>query len=447
MIERLRQAVDAGFSAAVADLGQLVRIPSFAGDDAPLGVIEHSAATVADLIAQLGAHQVDVVRANATGGPAVLGRIDGPSQAPTVLLYAHHDVQPVAKDWDTPPFEPIERLGRLYGRGAADDGAGIVVHLAALRALQAAGAKCPVNVVFFIEGEEESGSSTFDQLLHDYQDRLAADVVVIADSVNWAVGQPALTTSLRGITELTVTLRTAEHAVHSGMFGGPILDAPLLLARLLATLHDSAGQVAVAGLKASGEATIEYPEDRLRAEAGLLPSVQFAGHGSLSTRLWHSPAIDLIGFDCTSVAAASGTLLPSAAARLSVRVPPDQDADEAQQLVRQHLLKQPVFGAQVEVISGSAGQGFQVGDSPARQAAEWALGQAFGSPCLSMGLGGSIPLTKPLKEVFPNIEVLITGVEDPDSRAHSGNESVHLADLRKAILGEALLLARLGGLV
>ncbi|MCL2787999.1 MAG: dipeptidase [Micrococcales bacterium] len=444
-IAALRSRVEEGFPRLQDDLGELVRIPSFATAGSDAGVLDRSAQAVADLLRGVGAEDVQVIQAltpeGGVGGPGVIGRIPGPPGAPTVLLYAHHDVQPVVDDWDTSPFVPTQIGSRLYGRGAADDGAGIAVHLGALRAL---GPGLPVTVTFFIEGEEESGSPTFAALLREHHSALAADIVVIADSMNWRVGVPGLTTSLRGVVELTVTLRTAHHAVHSGAFGGPILDAPLLLTRLIATLHDDEGSVAVDGLVATGTSNVDYPEEDFRRDAALLPGISLAGRGTIADRLWFAPAIDLIGFDCTPVDEASGTLIPQARAMLSVRVPPGMDAVEAQRLVGAHLRAHAPFGAEITVHDGAAGQPFLVAPSRSMEAATWALAEAFGEPVVELGMGGSIPLTADLTSVFPGIEVLITGVEDPDSRAHSGNESVHLGDLKKAVLGEALLLARLG---
>jgi acetylornithine deacetylase/succinyl-diaminopimelate desuccinylase-like protein len=228
------------------------------------------------------------------------------------------------------------------------------------------------------------------------------------------------------------------------MYGGPLLGAPLLLARLLATLHDADGAVAVDGLGPTGHSDLAYPEDRFRANAALLPGLRLAGRGSLVDRLWCSPALDLIGFDVTSVDAASNTIAPQARARLSLRVPPGMDAATAQAAVHRHLLAHAPFDAEVRVDDGVTGEPFTVPtDNRATTAARWALTQAWGREPVFQGPGGSIPLTHDLAATFPGIEILLTGVEDPDSRAHSGNESVHLGELRRAVLAEALLLARL----
>jgi acetylornithine deacetylase/succinyl-diaminopimelate desuccinylase-like protein len=375
------------------------------------------------------------------GGPGVIGQIWVSDDAPTVLLYAHHDVQPVADDWSTDPWEPVVKGDRLYGRGAADDGAGVAAHVAALAAL---GGDLAVNVRVFIEGEEEFGSPTFGRLLRRHRQRLAADVAVIADSDNPACDVPGLTVSLRGVTDLTATLRVAGHAVHSGAFGGAFLDAPTILARLVASLHDDSGAVAVAGLAPIGASGATVDEAALRRSADLVPGLALAGRGPLADRLWRGPAISLIGFDSTSVAESSNTIQPVARARLSLRVPPGMDAGEAQAALRRHLLERVEFGAELTIEEGVGAAGFLADTSgPVYAAASQALAEAFGKPVVYQGQGGSIPLALELSEVFPEIQVLLTGVEDPDSRAHSGDESVSLPVLRRAALGEALLLERL----
>ncbi|MDR1791027.1 MAG: M20/M25/M40 family metallo-hydrolase [Propionibacteriaceae bacterium] len=445
-VAELRERVAEQFGETVAVLEDLVRIPSYEAPSAPPEAKQRSAEYVAELLSKVGAQDVQIVQDlkpdSTPGGPGVIGRIPGASPT-TVLLYAHHDVQPVADDWSTEPFTPVQKDGRLYGRGAADDGAGVAVHYAALRAL---GDALGVSVAFFIEGEEEVGSPTFGKLLSKYREQLAADVVVVADSDNWQVDVPGLTTSLRGLAAVTVTVRVLEHAVHSGMFGGPLLSAPLLLARLIATLHDENGDVAVAGLGQLGAATTEYPEDELRAGAGAVPGLQLAGTGSIADRLWFKPAIDVIGFDATSVAESSNTIIPVAKAKLSLRIPPEMDAATAQNLVLTHLTSQPLFGAEVTVERDEIGTGF-IADtsSPATQTCAWAQSLAFGNECKLIGQGGSIPLIDSLVEEFPGVEVLIFGVEDPDSRAHSGDESVDLGMIEKCVVAEALFLAKLGG--
>ena len=443
----LRSRVRTLFPGLRADLESLVRIPGVSNPAFDAAQVQRSVEVVAGMLRDAGLPEVQVLTATRADGlvsrPAVVGRRPAPAGAPTVLLYAHHDVQPPGADadWDTAPFEPVQRNGRLYGRGAADDKAGIVAHLGALRAL---GGDLPVGVTVFVEGEEEVGSPTFVDFLRAYRDLLAADVVVLADSVNWKVGVPAFTTSLRGLVDCEVEVAVLEHAIHSGMYGGPILDAPTLLARLIATLHDDEGNVAVAGLFSAPDPGVDYDEADLRTDASLLPGVRLAGSGSIAGRLWTKPALSVIGFDATSVAHASNTIAPSARAKLSLRIAPGQDPDQAADALRDHLLAHAPFGARVTVVDGDRGRPWAgAADSPAAEIARRAYGDAWGTPPVDVGLGGSIPLVADLLEVFPDATVLVTGVEDPDSRAHGANESVHLGELEKVVLAEALLLSRL----
>src|SRR3981189_3479764 len=275
---QVRAAIVAQMPGVRADLENLVRIPGIAFDRFHHSQVERSPAAAASLLRGAGLTDVQIVRAG--GQPAVSGRRPAPEGAPTVLLYAHHDVQPVGDvaAWLTEPFEPTERNGRLYGRGAADDKAGIMAHIAALRAF---GDDLPVGVVVFVEGEEEFGSDSLDDLLRIHRDALTADVIVIADSGNWDIGQPALTTSLRGIVNTFVEVRTLDHAVHSGMFGGAVPDGLTTLCRLLATMHDDAGDVAIDGLARSATDPLDYPESRFRREAGVLDGVELIGTGRI----------------------------------------------------------------------------------------------------------------------------------------------------------------------
>nr|WP_146925205.1 dipeptidase [Cellulomonas xylanilytica] len=440
--EALRARTAAAFGALRADLEALVRIPSVSNAEFDQAHVAASADAVVALLRGAGLDDVQVLSVP-SGAPAVVGRRAAPEGAPTVLLYAHHDVQPPGADadWDSPPFEPTERGGRLYGRGAADDKAGVIAHVGALRVL---GDELGVGVTVFVEGEEEIGSPTFTQFLHTYQDLLRADVIVVADSSNWAIGVPGLTTSLRGLVDCVVEVAVLAHAVHSGMYGGAVLDAPTLLARLVATLHDDEGDVAVDGLVRAPDPTVDYDEATFRADASVLDGVRLAGTGPITARLWTRPAIGVIGFDAPRVASASNTLTPRASAKLSVRLAPGQDPDAAMEALRTHLLGHAPFGARVTVTDGEKGKPFQApADSTAMQAARWAFAQSWGTDPVDIGIGGSIPFIADLLEVYPDAAILVTGVEDPDGRAHGANESVHLGELEKVVLAEALLLERL----
>ena len=359
-----------------------------------------------------------------------------------MLLYAHHDVQPPGDLalWHSDPFEPVERDGRLYGRGAADDKAGIMAHVAALRAF---GDALPVGVTVFIEGEEEFGSGSLERLLTEYRDDLTADVIVIADSANWDIGVPAFTTSLRGLVNCVVTVRVLAQAVHSGIFGGAVPDALTVLCRLLATLHDEAGDVAVPGLVARESATVDYPEERLRSEAGMLDGVRFLGTGRLTDRIWHKPAISVLGIDAPATAAAPNALVPSASAKVSLRLAPGDDPQRAYAALAAHLERNAPWGAHVTVALEQDGEPCVLDTSgPVYAAARAAYRAAWdGVEPVEMGIGGSIPFIATFQKLFPEATILVTGVEDPHSWAHGPNESLHLGEFQRACLAEALLLA------
>ena len=427
-----------------ADLERLVRIPSVSADPAARSSVEQSAAEVARQLSAAGLPDVRVVTP-AGGLPAVVGHRPGPAAAPTVLLYAHHDVQPAGDHagWDTEPFQPVERDGRLYGRGAADDKAAVAVHCAALRAL---GNDLGVAVTVLVEGEEEIGSPTLSALLGELRGELDADVLVLADSVNWRVGVPALTTSLRGGVNVVVEVRTLRHAVHNGVFGGPAPDALTVLARLLATLHDERGDVAVAGLTRSEADPLDLTDDQFRSDAGVLDGVELLGAGTLTSRLWWGPALSVIGIDAPAVDEAAMVLVPAARAKLTLRIGPDGDAVDARNALVHHLYAHAPWGAEVSVTAGTPVAPYHaVTSGPAYRAALEAYTDVWGQPPVHIGVGGSIGFLAPFARTFPEAEVLITGVEDPDTRAHGPNESLHLRDFERACLTEALLLDRLAG--
>jgi acetylornithine deacetylase/succinyl-diaminopimelate desuccinylase-like protein len=362
-----------------------------------------------------------------------------------VLLYAHHDVQPEGdpSQWASPPFEPTERDGRLYGRGSADDKAGIATHLAAFRAH---GGNPPVGVTVFVEGEEESGSPSLGALLAAHRDLLAADVIVIADSDNWSTEIPSLTVSLRGLADCVVEVATLDHGLHSGMWGGVVPDALSALVRLLASLHDDDGNVAVAGLHEGTAADVEYPPDRVREDTDLLDGVAEIGSGSVPQRLWAKPAVTVIGIDTTPIASSSNTLIPRARAKVSMRVAPGGDATAHLEALTRHLEQHAPWGARVTVTPGDIGEPYAIDASgPVYDAARASFRQAWGTDAIDMGVGGSIPFIAAFAAAYPAAKILVTGVEDPATQAHSIDESLHLGVLERAATTEALLLEKLGG--
>ncbi|OKL54250.1 dipeptidase [Bowdeniella nasicola] len=449
-VEMLKERIDEAFAQVRTDLENLVRIPSVSSPAFAQKHVRASAEYTAELLRGVGMDSVEILSApdesGKEGAPAVVAHKHGKEGAPRVLLYAHHDVQPPGEtaQWDQDdPFEPVTRGDRMFGRGTGDDKAGIVAHVGALRLL---GDDLGVNVTCFFEGEEEIGSPSFENFLMTYRDKLEADVIIVLDSANWQVGTPALTTSLRGLVDVGVEVRTGNYAVHSGMFGGPYLDAVTCMSRLIATLHDDAGDVAVEGLVTAPASELDYPEDAWRADAGVVDGYQLAGTGSIPTRLWSKPAISVIGMDVTSIEMKSNTITPSCSAALSMRIVPGQDPREAAEALKAHLEKHAPFGANVIVTINELGQPFDAGDdTEIMRKARWAMSQAWENDAVNIGMGGSIPFISVLAKVFPEAAILITGIEDPDTRAHGANESVHLGELRGATLTGAILLAVLAG--
>ena len=437
----LAAALDGVLPGARTDLEALVRIPSLSADPGRAADVRRAADEVAAHARAAGGQDVTVV--DAGGAPAVLATWPAPDGAPTVLLYAHLDVQPTGplSEWTSPPFEPTERAGRLYGRGAADDKAGVLMHLAVLRAF---GGKPPVGVVLFVEGEEEVGSPTLTALLAQHRERLRADVIIIADAANAAVDVPSFTTSLRGLVDLRVEVRLLAQPVHSGVYGGPVGDALTGLCRLLATLHDDMGDVAVKGLHVGTSAAPDTTTEIYTAEVGLLPGASLIGSGTINERLWHRPAVAVIGLDAPGVEQASNVLLPRARATISLRIAPGDDGQRAMAALTAHLHEHAPWGAEVVVAPGAVAEPYALettGD--VYDLARAAFAEAYGNTAVEAGIGGSIPFIAEFARTFPGATVLVTGVGDPASRWHGIDESLDLAMWRRACLAEALLLQRL----
>jgi acetylornithine deacetylase/succinyl-diaminopimelate desuccinylase-like protein len=438
LVERVRDVLPS----VRRDLDDLVRIESVWADPSRRSEVARSAQAVANLLSAAGFDDVEIVAEG--GAPAVIARHPAPPGAPTVLLYAHHDVQPEGDhgQWASPPFEPTERGGRLYGRGTADDKAGIATHLAAFRAH---GGTPPVGVTVFVEGEEESGSPSLSRLLDAHRDKLAADVIVLADSGNWSTDVPALTVSLRGLADCVVEVQTLDHGLHSGMWGGVVPDALMVMTRLLASLHDDEGNVAVTGLHESTAAALNYPSGQVREESGMLDGVREIGSGTVTERLWAKPAITVIGIDTTPIAQSSNTLTAGARAKVSMRVAPGGDAKAHLDALTRHLESHAPWGARVTVTPGDIGQPYAIdATGPVYDAARAAFREAWGTDSVDLGVGGSIPFIATFAEQFPDAKILVTGVEDPATQAHSVDESLDLGVLERAATAEALLLAKLG---
>ena len=448
-LERANEAVTKLFSTALEDLKELVRIPGIAWDAFDADELERSVQAVRRLFESTGVfEEVEVLQSSygsgQTGAPAIVATRAAKNSRPTILLYAHHDVQPPGDQsfWESEPFEPEVRKGRLFGRGAADDKAGIVAHCASVKLLaELAGSDFDLGLVVFIEGEEEAGSPSFANFLEQYKQKLQSDVIVVADSGNWSTTVPAITTTLRGLVSLEFEVQTLDHAVHSGMYGGAVPDAMLALVKILDSMWDEKGQVSILGLKSTHNTDLSYSEEQLRADSGLLPSTKALGEGAILPRIWTKPALTLIGLDYPAVAVSSNTLVPRLKAKLSLRIAPGENPEQALEALQGHILANNPLGAEVTFGAVELGKPFSLGDSGwAKSLAEHALELAYGQKSVDIGIGGSIPFIADLERVFPEAQVLVTGVEDPDSRAHSPNESLHLETFKSAILAQTLFL-------
>lgn len=442
-VDLIRRAVTDLMPELRTDLENLVRIPSCAFPGFPRQPVKDAAHLTSQLFIDAGL-TAELLPIEG-GEPAVVAR--GGSGSHRVLLYAHYDVQPAGDlaAWHTPPFEPVERDGRLYGRGAADDKSGIIMHLGAVKALRSALGSLPVEVVALIEGEEECGGPLPDYVLH-HPEVAQADAIIVGDVGNRALGEPTFVTALRGLVDCLVEVRTLPRPAHSGMYGGPAPDALLALIRILDTLRDENGDTTlIPGYAWQGA---QADEAEFREELGMRPDQPLLGTGPLADRLVSRPAVSVIGLDAPAVEGSINAVVPYARARVSLRVPPGTDTQMAMDVLCQHLRDAAPWGVDVVVTPGEQGRGCAIStDGPAYAAARWAMETAFGKPAAESGEGGSIPLVAALQEVAPHAEIILMGPEEPGALIHAPNESVDLVELEHMVLAEALFMARLAGVV
>ncbi|MFJ3391232.1 M20/M25/M40 family metallo-hydrolase [Leifsonia aquatica] len=421
-------------------LDALVRIPSIAFPGFDAEPVHAMGRAVVELFEAAGADGVRLL--DVPGGyPCVYADLPGPDGAPTVLLYAHYDVQPApaSQGWSSEPFEPTRKDdGRIYGRGAADDKSGLVIHYGTLRLL---GPDRPCRVKILIEGEEET-ISHLEEFVEANPELMAADAFVIADLGPQEAGRPALTTALRGDVACTVTVRTLANPVHSGEFGGAAPDAMTAMIRILDTLHDENGDTVIPGVDAGTWPGADMDETAYRAGSAILPGVGYLGTGSLSDRIWAKPSVTVLGMDLPNTAEASNVLLPSVTAKLSMRIVPGSDGDAQLEALMAHLRAQRPWNCEVEVEKVKVGHAFRVDEShPAITSAMDALGTAFGVPAESIGAGGSIPLVASLKKVSPDAAIVLWGAEDTaQSRIHASDESVDPEEIRRMIDAQTLFI-------
>lgn len=424
-------------------LEALVRIPSIAFPGFDSAPVHAMGAAVVELFEAAGAHGVKLL--DVPGGyPCVYADLPGPAGSPTVLLYAHYDVQPAPKSqgWTSEPFEPVTKEdGRIYGRGAADDKSGLVIHYGTLALL---GPDRPCSVKILVEGEEET-ISHLEAFVEDNPELFAADAYVIADIGPQKVGRPGLTTALRGDVACTVTVRTLANPVHSGMFGGAAPDALTAMIRVLDSLHDENGDTVIAGVDSSSWTGASMEESVYREGSAILPGVEFLGTGTLSDRIWAKPSVTVLGMDLPNTAEASNVLLPEVTAKLSMRIVPGSDGDAQLEALMAHLRAQRPWNCEVEVEKVKVGHAFAVDEAhPAIIAASEALEAAYGVPVESIGSGASIPLVASLQKVAPEGAIILWGAEDTaQSRIHASDESVDPGEIERMIAAQTLFIQNL----
>ncbi|MGV8083788.1 MAG: M20/M25/M40 family metallo-hydrolase [Coriobacteriia bacterium] len=438
----IKTAVKAMMPELLGELSVLASYDSCAFPGFPPEPVHAARKQVIKMLADAGfeAHDLDL---EGGGYPAVWGEIPAPEGAPTVLLYAHYDVQPAPMEqgWVSDPFVPEMRDGRLYGRGTADDKSGAAIHAGTLRVF---GGKPPVGVKIIIEGEEET-LSHLEAFVSAHPDMFKADCMIIADMGNIECGVPVLTTMLRGHVQCIVEVRTIDHPLHSGVFGGPVPDAFVSLIRLLNSLWDERGNTAVPGLHGFDWPGAEYPEPLLRKMASMLPGVKIIGDGVVGSKLWSRPSVTVIGIDgVPTIPEAGNALIPMARAKVAMRIAPGADAEVELGKLIAHLQAAAPWGVQVEVTPIKASDAFEAPDGgPAMAAAAKALEAAYGMPPSEVGSGGSVPLLETLAKASPGAEFVLLGAEDSIANIHGANESVHPDEIERMIVAQALLIQEL----
>ncbi len=441
------------------DLKVLARIPSvsFPGFD-PKEVVR-SAEAVAALCRERGLENVEILTLPGAHPYVYADWLHAPGK-PTLLLYAHHDVQPAGREelWKSPPFEPTERDGRLFGRGTADDKAGAVAHTSAISAWLKTHGALPVNVKLIIEGEEECGSDNLEPFLKKYASKVMADAIVLTDTGNFDHDTPSITVALRGLVAVDVTVKSMDHPLHSGMWGGPVADPVQALAKMIASVVDAKGRMVIPGIYKDVEKppkaaeaslkTLKLSEKTFREQSGLFKGTKLmtAAKDILRSN-WYWPSFSVNAIQASTKKDCANIINESAWCHMGIRLVPGMDANRSLAALKKHLLKNAPWGVQVEFSGESASPAWTTNtDAPAFAAARRALEKGYGRRSVDMGCGGSIPFVGPFAKALKGAPALMIGVEDPLSNPHSENESLHLGMFQKAIASAVHLYAEIAAL-
>jgi len=438
------------------DLITLAKIPSVSFDGYDPQTVQASADCVVNLMIESGLEQVRRLELDGAH-PYIYGEWLHAEGQPTLLLYAHHDVQPPMREtlWNSPPFTPTVKAGRLYGRGCADDKSGVIVHLASIKSFLKTSGQCPVNIKVLIEGEEEIGSPHLKQFLNHYAKTLASDAVVVMDLQNYAAGTPTLTNSLRGMLAFEIELRGLEQPLHSGLWGGPLPDPVLGLTRLLSSLSNEKGQVCLEGFhddliepsptELESWRQLDFDASLFKRQAGLLPDCHFPNDAEqVFKKLWRESTLTIHAFEAGSRQMCGNVIQDKAWARVGIRLAPAMDPIKSQSIVEQHLKSHLPWGLHLNLnFESPARPWLAPTDHPIVKHLMTALEQGYQKPAVFAGCGATIPLAEPMSNALGGVPVLLVGIEDPDSKAHSENESLLISEFEKAIKSQILFFLEL----
>jgi acetylornithine deacetylase/succinyl-diaminopimelate desuccinylase-like protein len=412
-------------------LSEMVEIKSISSDKNYRDDVDTSAQFVENLFADLGLN-TQVIKV-AGGMPAVVANTEIDPSKKTVLLYAHHDVQPVGDLdlWSTEPFDPVVKDGRLYGRGSGDNKSGVVVHYNVVKELLN---DLPVNIRIFIEGEEEIGSPTMSDFIEQNRDALEADVIVIADSGNVKIGVPTVTTTLRGLVDAIIEVDQPMRPIHSGVGGGVVPDAFMVLSRIIASFHNEKGELMIKGLTPTDMQVTELEESFMKKMLGS-DEINLFDTESISKRLWLEPALDVLAIDAPAVKDAVNLVIPKASAKISLRLPPTEDPEHAMKMLEEHVMNNIPWDASVKFIPNSKGSGVVADpNKPFTTELVNSFNSIWKNETAYIGVGGSIPFANDFVREFPNAELVLVGAADEElGNAHAPNESVQIDHIEMLI--------------